>query len=143
MVGLTMFFLGIVVIGEVLIEYWHPSPLAMRLFRSARTLGTGAILLAVGTGFLGIGSGVGFEMMNGVRTFNIQLVWEGITVVVGALLAFDLASGVLQTIVGYFMAGDKYRWQVVVQGVDGSNLYSREGSITNEKPKTDSDSNKV
>jgi len=106
MVGLSVLLLGLVSIGGVLIEYWHPSPLIVRLIGVVRTLLTGAVVLAVGAGFVG-GGGVGLVMIKGIRIFEYGMVWAGVGAVVGLLLIFDLVFGVPQAIAGYVAASRK------------------------------------
>jgi len=100
MVGLSMLLLGFSVIGGMLVEHWHPSPLAVRLIGAGRTLVTGAVVLAVGAGFVG-GGGIGFVVMQAFRLLEYRMAWTGIGAVVGLLLVLDLAFGVPQVIVGY------------------------------------------
>ena len=74
MVGLSVLLLGFSVIGGMLVEHWHPAPLAVRLIGGGRTLVTGAAVLAVGAGFVG-GGGIGFVVMQGIRL--LSTVWRG------------------------------------------------------------------
>ena len=67
MVGLSVLLLGFSVIGGMLVEHWHPAPLAVRLIGGGRTLVTGAAVLAVGAGFVG-GGGIGSIVMQGIPT---------------------------------------------------------------------------
>ena len=100
MVGLSVLLLGFSVIGGMLVEHWHPAPLAVRLIGRGRTLLTGAVVLALGAGFVG-GGGIGFVVMQGIRLLEYGMAWTGIGAVVGLLLILDLVFGIPQVIVSY------------------------------------------
>ena len=100
MVGLSVLLLGSSVTGWMLVEHWHPSPLAVRLTGAGRTLVTGAVVLAVGAGFVG-GGGIGFMVIQHTRLLDYGMVWTWIGAVVGLLLLLDLVFGVPQVIAAY------------------------------------------
>jgi len=100
MVGLSVLLLGSSVTGWMLVEHWHPAPLAVRLIGAGRTLMTGAVVLAVGAGFVG-GGGIGFMVIQYFRLFKYGMAWTWIGAVVGLLLLLDLVFGVPQVIAAY------------------------------------------
>jgi hypothetical protein len=105
-VGLSVLLLALLASGVMLIEYWHPSPIVVRLLGATRTLITGAVVLAVGAGLVGR-SGLGVAMMQGLVRFDLDMTWAAIGLTVGLLLVVDLVLGVPQALAAFVTASRK------------------------------------
>lgn len=101
-VGLAMFLLAFLSLTGMLLDRWHPAPLAARLAGDLRTLAAGAVVLAYGVGFLG-GGGIGFTVQQYFQLLTYNKAWQGIAAVLGLLLLIDLVLGVPHFLLGFLV----------------------------------------
>jgi len=105
-VGASVFLLGFSGTCSLMIEHWHPTPLASRYLGSVRTLLAASFVLAAGVGFFR-GGGIGEALYGAVRMGDHEVAWSGIFMIFGLLLIFDLAFGIPQMMTGYFLGREK------------------------------------
>ena len=94
-VGLSMFLLAMPLKAAILLEYWYPSPLAVRLVAGLRTLATASVVVAAGAGLFG-GGGLGSSVMESIRLLQFGRAFEGWLVILALALMLDLLLGTLQ-----------------------------------------------
>ena len=99
--GLGMVILMMMVTGRLLLSYWFPSGLAVRLIALARDMVITTVI-ALDLAGIATGWGLGSQVIRSARTtFDMSLLWRGWLILTVILLAFDLPFGTIQTILAY------------------------------------------
>lgn len=95
MAGLLMFLLALPFTIVVLLEYWHPSTLVVRLVAGARTLAIASVAVAAAVGVLG-GGGIGQFLIQCMQLLRWNQAFTGWLILVVLALIPDVLLGILQ-----------------------------------------------
>ena len=99
-VGLAILLLALPFTANVLLEYWNPSLVVVRLIAGARTLATAAVVFTAGIGLFG-GGGLGLIAVQSMRLLDYDTAVDACLIVISLMLALDLLLGALQVIASY------------------------------------------
>jgi ABC-type proline/glycine betaine transport system permease subunit len=79
----------------VLLEYWHPSTLVVRLIAGARTLATASVVVTAAVGIFG-GGGLGQIILQYMQLLRWNQAFTGWLILVVLALLPDVLFGILQ-----------------------------------------------
>jgi ABC-type proline/glycine betaine transport system permease subunit len=96
MVALFVFLFALPFTISTLLEYWHPSPLVVRLIAGARILAAASVAVAAFTPMVAGSGGAGVLIFEGWRLLDYPQVLRGFSLVILLALMIDILLGALQ-----------------------------------------------
>lgn len=96
MVGGILFLLASVVVTGILLERDYPTPIAVRLVATARTLATSSVIITIFASIFGAGSGIGQLLIQHLNLLDSSFLFSTWLLVVAMTLLVDLLLGIPQ-----------------------------------------------
>jgi ABC-type proline/glycine betaine transport system permease subunit len=97
-VGLLVFIVALPFSTSTILQYWYPPGPGERLISLARSLGVGAVIIAVLVTVMGAG-GAGSLIWTGMREYDYDRFWAGYGLVAILALFLDVLLGAVQMLV--------------------------------------------